>query len=187
MLEHNELKKGIQFILQGQPHEVLESSLTFKGRGSSVMQTKIKNLSAGNIIARTFHPGETFKEAEIKKMDLKFLYANRGEYFLCEAANPSKRFSLKEEQLGMGVKFLKPNQIVQGLFFEEKIINILMPIKINLKVTEAPPSLRAGRAEAGTKQITLETGATIQAPIFIKAGDIIEVNTETEEYARRVE
>ena len=94
---------------------------------------------------------------------------------------------LTQEQIGESSQFLKPNETVGGLFFDEKIINILMPIKVKLKVIEAPPGIRMGRAEAGTKQATLETGAKINVPLFIEQGDVIEINTEKSEYVRRLE
>jgi len=95
--------------------------------------------------------------------------------------------NLNQEQIGSQAQFLKPGQIVKTLIYKEKTINISLPIKVHLKVIEAPPGIRAGRAEAGTKQVTLETGAKINVPLFIKEGDIIEVNTQTGEYVRRIE
>lgn len=187
MLSHTDLKKGTQFILQGQPCEVLESSLNFRGRGSSVMQTKIKNLISGNITPQTFRQADTFEEAEITKIALEFVYANRGKFVFAKASNKSKRIELSEAQIGEGTKFLKANQEVVGLNFQGRIINVVLPVKVELKVTEAPPGIKAGRAEAGTKQVTLESGAKINAPLFIKQGDIVEVNTDTVEYVRRVE
>ena len=187
MLTHNDLKKGVKFILEGEPYEVLESSFVFKGRGSSIVQTKIKNLITGNVISKTFHPGEKFEEAEISKINAKFLYSHRDKFFFSKGDDPSFRFKLTKEQIGLGVQFLKPNQLVEALKFKNKVINISLPIKINLKVIEAPPGIKGGRAEPGTKQVTLETEATINVPLFIESGDIIEVNTETGEYVRRVE
>ena len=111
----------------------------------------------------------------------------RNKFSFSEEENPQKRFELTEEQIGPATKFLKPNQIVKGIVFEEKIINIALPIKINLKVIEAPPGVKGDRSQSGTKQVVLETGAKINAPLFIKEGDIIEVNTETGEYVRRIE
>ena len=187
MLSHNELKKGIRFILNGQPYEVLENSPVFKGRGSSVAQTKIKNLTTGNIITRTFHTGEEFEEADISKYTAKFIYSHRDKYYFSKENDPSSRFNLDKEQIGRASQFLKANQAVEALEFKNKIINISLPIKIQLKVKEAAPGLKGDRAQAGTKKITLETGAEINAPLFIKEGDIVEVNTETGEYVRRVE
>jgi len=187
MISYSELKKGIKIILEGQPYEIIESAPLFKGRGHSVLKTKLKNLKTGNVISRTFHPSDTFKTAEISKIEAKFLYSHRDRYFFSEAKDPSKRFDLTAEQVGEKRKFLKPNQIVEVITFEDRIINIFLPIKIQLKVVEAPPGLRAGRAEAGTKQVILETGAQVNVPLFIEQGDIIEVNTETGQYVRRVE
>lgn len=187
MLNHTDLKRGVRFILDGYPYEVLDSSLVFKGRGSSVVQTKIKNLVNGNVITKTFHTGEEFKEAEITKYKSKFIYSHRGKYFFSKEDNPSSRFSLDEEQIGKICQFLKPNQIVDTLEFRGKIINISLPIKIKLKVKEAAPGLKGDRAQSGTKKITLETGSEINAPLFIREGDIIEINTETGEYVKRVE
>lgn len=187
MLSHTELKKGVKFILDGNPYEVLESSFVFKGRGSSILQAKIKNLITGNVISKAFHPGEAFEEAEISKIKAKFLYQYRDRFFFCEEQNPAKRFDLTEEQIGPPAKFLKPNQIMDGIVFERRIINISLPIKINLKVIEAPPGIKGGRSQPGTKIVTLETEAKINAPLFIEAGDIIEINTETGEYVRRIE
>jgi elongation factor P len=84
-------------------------------------------------------------------------------------------------------KFLKPNQEVMVLVFDEKIINVSLPIKVELKVQDAPPSLRGDTAQGGSKPVTLESGGVINAPLFIETGDVLEVNTETGEYVRRVQ
>ncbi|MDD4990116.1 MAG: elongation factor P [Candidatus Pacebacteria bacterium] len=187
MFSHTDLKKGTLFIYNSQPYEVLDFSLNFQGRGSSTAQIKMKNLITGSVLAQNFKGGDSFEEAEIEKKEIKFLYENKDQYFFCEANNPAKRFPLSAEQIGSGSKFIKPNLILIGLVFNEKIINVILPVKIQLKVNEAAAYLRAGRAEAGTKEVVLETGAKIQAPSFIKEGDVIEINTENESYVRRVE
>lgn len=188
MLNHTDLKKGAQFIYNDQPYVVLDYSLTFKGRGSSTASVKMKNLITGNTLSNTFHTGDVFQEAEIEKIQLKFLYKdNKDQFFFADPENPAKRTPLSAEQVGEVSKFLKTNSIVEGMVFNDEIVGINLPIKVQLKVEQAEPFLRAGRAEAGTKQITLETGAVIQAPVFIKEGDIVEINTETGEYSRRAE
>ena len=187
MLAHTDLKKGVRFILNSEPYEVLESSFVFKGRGSSIVQTKIKNLTTGNVISRTFHPGEEFEEAEIEKIKAKFLYSHRDKFFFCEEKNLSFRFDLPKEVIGKSSVFLKPNEIVEAIQFEGKIININLPIKVQLKVIEAPPGIKGDRAQGGTKTVTLETGAKINVPLFIEEGDVIEANTETGQYVKRVE
>lgn len=187
MLTYFDLRKGIRFILEGQPYEVLDFKQIGKAQDVVVAKVKIKNLISGKVIEKNFHQDDTFEEAEIEKVAVKFVFSKRGKYHFCEAENPSKRFELEEEKIGQGAKFLKGGLILEGLEFEGKIINVTLPIKVQLKVIEAPPGIKAGREQPGTKQVTLETGAKINVPLFIEVGDIVEVNTETSEYVRRVE
>ncbi len=190
----NELQKGITIIIDKQPYEIIEASRLFKGRGHSVLQTKLKNLISNNVVSRTFHPSDEFEEAEIEKTKAKFLYSHRKKFIFSEenpSANsgqcPSPRFEIDENQIHEQSKFLKPNQIVEILKYRDEIINISLPIKITLKVIEAPPGIQGARSQPGTKTITLETNAKINAPLFIKESDLIEINTETHEYVRRID
>ncbi len=187
MLTHNDLKKGVRFLLEGEPYEVLEANHLKKAQRRPVVQTKIKNLVTGNTFDHNFQQGEVFEEAELSKFNAKFLYNHRDRYFFCEEENPSKRFDLGLEQIGPQAKFLKANQIVEVVLFDGKIINASLPIKVQLKVTEAPPGVKGDRAQGGTKVVILETGVQINAPLFVEEGDLIEINTETEEYVRRIE
>ena len=187
MLDHNDLKTGVQFIFEGDPYQVLDSSFTYKARGSSTMQGKIKNLKNGSIVTKTFHTGDTFEEAELEKKDIKFVYENKGKYMFAHTDNASNRFELSAEQLGEQAQFLLSNTIVEGLMFENEIINISLPIKMQFRVKDAPPGIQGDRSQGGTTSITLETGVIIQAPLFLETGDTVEVNTQTSEYVRRVE
>ncbi|MDI6591368.1 MAG: elongation factor P [Patescibacteria group bacterium] len=187
MLTYFDLRKGVKFILDGEPYEVLEFQQIYKAQDMVVARTKIRNLISGKVLEKTFHQSDTFEEAELEKVEVKFLFSHRGKFCFCEDKNPSKRFELKEEQIGEGGKFLKPNQILTGIKFQGKVINLLLPIKVHLKVIEAPPGIKGDRAQGGTKPVILETGAEIQAPLFIEEGNIIEINTQTGEYIRRIE
>jgi len=180
MLNFSQLDKGITIIIDNQPYEILEASRFFKGRGRSVLQVKVKNLITGAIISKTFHPSDSFEEAEIKKIKAKFLYAHHNQFFFSKENDPSFRFSLNEEIIGENSKFLKQNLIVEALLFQDKIINVSLPIKLNLKV------IQGSRSQPGTKTVTLETKAKINTPLFIKEGDVIEINTETGQYVRRL-
>lgn len=187
MLSYFDLRKGTRFILEGQPYEVLEFQQMYKAQDMVVAKTKIRNLITGRVHEKNFHQGDTFEEAELEKIEIKFLYSHRGKFCFSEIQNSAKRFELEEEQIGELVKFLKLNQTLAGIKFQGKFINIVLPIKVHLKVTEAPPGIKGDRAQGGTKTVTLETGAKINVPLFIESSDIIEVNTETGEYVRRVE
>jgi len=152
-----------------------------------IIQTRIKNLINGNVFERNFQQGDVFDEAELIKIRVKYLYANRGSFFFCEEKDPSKRFSLTEEKIGSGAKFLKPNEIIDGIVFNDEIINVSLPIKVQLKVKQSPPGIKGDRAQGGTKSVVLESGAEINVPLFIEEGDVVEINTESGLYVKRAE
>ncbi|MEK7531913.1 MAG: elongation factor P [Patescibacteria group bacterium] len=186
ILQYNEItiKKIIEF--DGDPYEVLESHVFRMQKRKPVNQTKLRNLMSGKVIERSFHQQEKAEEAEIETRKAKYLYARKSEFWFCEENNPSKRFSLEEKVIGPGGKFLKGNTVIDVLSFGEKTIGIRMPIKAELKVTEASPAVKGNTAQGALKQVTLETGATINVPLFIKEGDVLRINTETGEYSERV-
>ncbi len=174
--------------MDGEPWEVLDSNFLRMQQRKAVVQTKIKNLINGKIVDRNFQSSEVFEEAEMEKMKSRFLYETRGVYWFDEMNNPKNRFSIKKEDLSeQAVNFLKPNLEVIALKFKDKFVSIGLPIKIDCKVVESPPSIRGDTAQGGTKQVTIETGAKISVPLFIEEGDIIRINTQTGEYAERIE
>jgi len=187
MLSYNELKVGTLFIKDGEPYEVLEYAFVRMQQRKPVVQLKIKNLVSGKVLPYTAHQNESFEEAEIEIMPATFIYHNRGQYWFNEKGNPKNRFFLTEEVIGNAGQFLKSAMEVKAFKFKGKIINIELPIKVDLKVTEAPPAVRGDTAQGGTKTVTLETGAKVNVPLFINEGDIIRVNTASGEYTERVE
>lgn len=186
MLEYNEIVERKFIVLDGAPYEVINSHVFRKQQRKPVNATKLKNLITGKITEKSFHQSEKAEEAEIETRDIKYLYTNKGEYWFSEINDPRVRFKIEEIMIGYQGKFLKQNSIVKILSFNEKIIGLKLPIKVELKVTEAPPAVKGDTVTGGTKQITLETDAVINAPLFINEGDIIRVNTETGEYTERV-
>src|SRR3989344_639131 len=186
MLEYNEITIGKFIIFNGEPWEVLSAHVFRKQQRKPVNATKLRNLITGRITENSFHVSEKAEEAEIESKDIKFIYEAKGEYWFHENGEPSKRFALKEEQIGYGSKFLKKDAIAKAMIFDEKIIGVKMPIKVELKVVEAPPSTKGNTAQGGNKVVKVETGASVNAPIFINEGDTIRVNTETGDYVERV-
>ena len=114
------------------------------------------------------------------------MYANKGEFWFCKSDNPRDRFKLDEAVIGGSAKFLKGNSTIKSLLFGGKIIDVELPIKVELKVVEAPPAVKGNTAQGVTKQAKLETGAYLTVPIFVAEGDVIRVNTEKGEYVERV-
>lgn len=186
MLSYTDLKKGVIFLKDGEPYEVLDASFSRMQQRKAVVQTKIKNITTGKTYDVTLQASDSFEEAEIERKPLVFLYGHRNEYVLTDPANKKNRYALTENTLGDKIKWLKPNTEVVAVFFGEKLLGIALPIKMDLEVTEAAPGVQGDRSNAGTKSATLETGAIIQVPLFINTGDVIRVNTDTGEYTERV-
>lgn len=186
MLEYNEITMHRYIIFEDEPWEVIGSHVFRKQQRKPVNATKLRSLLTGRITEHSFHVSDKAEEAEIDKKEVKYLYTNKGEYWFSEASDPSKRFQLPEAMLGTAAKFLKPNIIVDAMLFNERIIGVKLPIKMELKVTEAHQTTKGNTAQGATKSVKLETGADIQVPMFIKEGDVVRVNTETGEYADRI-
>ncbi len=190
-LEYSEIREKKIILYDGEPCEVIESHVARTQQRKPQNQVKLKTLISGKTINATFHVSDSADEADIDKKDITFLYHNKGEYWFCDPNDKSKRFKLDEVLLGNAVKFLKANGNVTALVWtneddEEKIIKLSLPIKMNFKVKEAPPAVRGDTSKGGMKVITLENGATLNAPMFIAEGDIVSINTETGEYVERV-
>ncbi len=173
--------------MEGEPYIVLEYNFLRMQQRKPTVQTKLKNLITGKIVSKSFQGSDAYSEAEIEKQPIIFLYANRGEFWFCEKNNPKNRFQLKEETIADQAKFLKPDTEVLAYKFGDKIINIELPVKIDYKVTEAPPSYKGNTATGGSKTVKLENGLQIQVPMFINEGDIVRLNTSTGEYVERAE
>lgn len=191
MLEYNEITERKYIIFEDEPYEVIDSHVFRKQQRKPVNAVKMRSMLTGRIVEHSFHVSDKVEEADISKREVKFLYENKGEYWFSEANDPSKRFTLPESLIGSAAKFLKQNTVVDALIFDDgsdegKIIGLKLPIKTDLKVTEAHPAVKGNTAQGALKQVTLETGATLMVPMFIKEGDTIRVNTETGEYTDRI-
>lgn len=190
-LEYSEIREKKIIIHDGEPCEVVESHVARTQQRKPQNQVKLRSLISGKVFPATYHVSDSADEADIDKKEVTFLYHNKGEYWFCDPSDKSNRFKLDEVLLGTAVKFLKANSNVTALVWtneddEEKIIKLSLPIKMEFVVKDAPPAVRGDTSKGGNKLITLENGATLNAPMFIKDGDKISVNTETGEYVERV-
>lgn len=186
MLSYSELRKGVVFVYESQPYEVVESGFLRMQQRKAVMQTKMRNLINGKVIDRNFTASDSFEEADVDRKEYVFLYQNKGEFWFADPKNPKDRFSLTADVVGEQGRFAKDNTPVEARTFNDRIISVKFPIKMDLVVKEAPPVIKGATASGGNKLVTLETGAQIGVPMFIEAGETIRVNTETGEYTERV-
>ncbi|MEK9148327.1 MAG: elongation factor P [Patescibacteria group bacterium] len=186
MLTINDLKNKMIILIDGAPYQVLEVKHLHMGRGGSSIQTRIKNLLTDQVFSRNFKPADTFREANVEKRELAYLYAHRGEYFFAPKDKPANRLNVRADQIGEIKLWLKAGTIVSAFFLNDKLVGINTPIKVDLEVAEAPPGVKGDTVSGATKTVTLETGAKIQTPLFVDTGDIVRINTETGEYVERV-
>ena len=194
MLEYNEITEHKYIVFEGEPYEVISSHVFRKQKRKPVNATKLRSLVTGRITENSFHTSEKVAEADIEKKEVKYLYSKEvparqsggREYWFCEPNNISKRFQLPETMIGSSAKFLKPDSLINAMVFNGDIIGVKLPIKVELKVTEAHHTSKGNTAQGATKSVVLETGTEIQVPMFIKEGDTVRVNTETGQYADRI-
>jgi elongation factor P len=186
MLSYNDVLPKKVILLDGEPYEVVSAWVFRKQQRKPVNQTKLRNLRTGSMTEYTFHQPDKIEEAEVTTRSAKFIFEKNGEWWFHEIDNTSKRFVLKADVVGDSGKWLKSNMEVEIRWFDEEPIQIKVPIKIELKVKEAPPNVRGNTAQGGYKLVTLETGAALNVPMFINEGETVRINTESGEYVERV-
>lgn len=191
MLEYNEITLRKIIVWDGQPHEVMASHVFRKQQRKPVNATKLKNLITGRIAEISFGGSEKAEEADIMVRTALYLYKAKGEIWLCDPKDRSNRYTMKEEIAGDKMKYIKENSEIELIIYtndedEEQVIGIKVPVKVELLVTDAPPSIKGSTMTGGNKVATVETGASVNVPLFINIGEKIRINTETGEYTERV-
>lgn len=180
----NSIRVGVRVLVNEEPCQVISANFMRCQQRKPVMQTKLRNLINGKVVEISFKPGDRIQEADLEKKHADYLYSDdRGIYFM--DSESYEQVAVDPEILGEQKKLLKEGTQVEVLYFGEQPISVNLPPKIDLKVTSAPPGIRGDSSGNVTKQITLETGLTINAPLFIKEGDSVRINTDTMEYVER--
>jgi len=180
----NDIKKGINIDHNGEPYTVLDANFVRMQARQPVMQTKLKSLVSGKVLEITYKPGDKVEYADLKRGKANFMYKDEQAAFFMNNET-YEQFDIPLEQLGDKINYLIEGTDCDILYFSDNPVNVDIPIKVKLKVTEAPPGIKGDSASNVTKQVTLETGAVINAPLFINQGDDIIINTETKEYVER--
>ena len=180
-----ELKPGRTVQVEGVPYVILTAQHSKQARGSGVSKTTLRNLLTGATVPRTFQGNDRIEKANVNFSRAQYLYSDGdGCHFM--DAQSYEQFSLPADQLGDQKDFLLEGGEVDIQNFDGKPIAVNLPPKINLKVKETEPGVKGDTASGGTKPALLETGLVVQVPLFVNAGDIIRVNTETKQYVERV-
>lgn len=187
VLSYNEIlpKKVIEF--NDEPYLVLSANVFRKQQRKPVNNTKLRGLKSGRVIENTFHQNETVEEADLESKSITFIFTKNDEYWFHSTSNKSDRFPLTQAVLGEQARYLLSNTEYEALLYQDEVIGLTFPIKVNLKVTEAMPAVKGNTSSNAQKDVTVETGATVAVPMFINEGDTISINTETHSYSERVE
>jgi elongation factor P len=186
VLSYNEILPKIVIDYNNEPYEVLSSHIFRMQMRKPVNQTKLRHLISGRVIEISFHQNESVKEADVGAMEARYLYTNKGQSWFAEEGNPKNRFFFAEDAIAEKVQWLTQNDLVDMVTYQEKPITVKIPVKVDLKVTEAPPTIKGDTVSGGSKQVTLSSGASVNAPLFINEGDVLRINTDTGEYVERV-
>ncbi|EKD48210.1 MAG: hypothetical protein ACD_65C00064G0002 [uncultured bacterium] len=184
MLSIAQLKPGITIKLDGSPYIILSATFSKQARGGGTNNAKLKNILTGATIQKTFQGSDQLEPAEITYSKAQYLYNTGSEYHFMDNEN-FDQFSFAEEDLGDAPKFLLEGSEVDIQNYEGRPISIRLKPKVDLKVIETEPGVKGNTASGGKKPAKLETGLTIQVPLFINEGDKIRVNTDTHEYVER--
>ena len=186
VLQYNEVKERKYINLDGEPFEVISSHVFRKQQRKPVNQTKLKNLITGKVIERSFHGSEKVEEAELDKKAIVYIFNKGDEYMFHTEGNKGDRFPLHKDVVGPQIQYFKEGDVLDAIVFNDNIIGIKYPIKVDLKVTEAMDAVKGNTAQGASKFVTVEGGAKVSVPMFITDKDTIRINVETGEYTDRL-
>ena len=183
-LSINEVKSGVTVLIDNEVYQVTDVQHVKPGKGAAFARTKLRNMKTGNILEKTFRGDEKIEPAYIDERKLQYLYQSADMYHFTDQDN-FEEITIQKDQLGDKIKFLKDNIEVAGYFFKGEVININLPNFIEVKITHTEPGIKGDTAKSGTKHAQIETGATVQVPLFIEVGDKIKVDTRTGSYVEK--
>ncbi len=181
----NQFRNGLKIEIENEPFIIVEFQHVKPGKGGAFVRTRLKSLTTGNVLERTFRSGEKVGKPELEEKEMQYLYSSDNQYHFMDTETYEQMF-LTEDQLGESKNYLQENVVIQVLFYKGQPIGVETPTFVELNITETDPGLRGDTATGGTKPATLETGAIVQVPLFLNIGDRIKVDTRTGEYIERV-
>ena len=184
MYQPTDLKKGVVCQIDGQPYRVTDYNQKVMGRGGSIVNVKLKNLITGAVIPKTFKGQDKIEPAEVTSKTVQYLYKDGSVFFFMDP-NSFEQFELSADLVDEAKNFMKEGDELALQFFDGKVITVEMPKNVYLEVTYTEAVVKGDTTSSVLKDATLETGAVVKVPAFIKVGDIISVDTSTGEYRER--
>ena len=184
MVSTNDMRPGQSILVDNILYQILEYQHVKPGKGKAFVKTKLKNLTNGGQLEKTFRADEDVQQAFIDKQSFQFLYNDSDEYFFMN--NESfDQISLNKSILNNQEILLKPNEEVTIAMHENNPIDIILPTTVTLKVTHSEPAVKGDSVNSSTKEVTCETGFTLQVPMFISENELIKIDTKTQTYITR--
>lgn len=187
VLSYNEITPKKVIIFNDEPCLVLSYHVFRKQQRKPVNITKLKSLKSGRVVENTFHVNEVAEEAELEYKNITFIYRKGSEFWFHVTGQPAERFALETDLIGDQGKFIKERSELKALIYEEEVIGVTVPVKVELKVIDTVDAVKGNTSSGALKEAKVETGATVMVPMFINQGDVIAVNTESGDYSERVE
>ena len=185
MISAGEFRKGITFKLNKDVYQVIDFQHVKPGKGAAFVRTKIKSVLSGGSKEVTFNPTERFEKATIETKEMQYLY-NDGELFYFMDVETYEQLPLNKEAVEEAMKYLRENDSATIRFYLGNAFEVLPPNFVELVVTESEPGIKGDTSSGATKPATVETGVTLNVPLFVNVGDKIKIDTRTGEYLSRV-
>jgi elongation factor P len=185
MIDTGGLRKGLTLDYNGDLVKVVEYQHVKQGRGSAFVRLTLRNLRTGSTTSQTFQAGSKFQTARLERRRVQYLYVEDEQYNFMDV-DSFEQFPLNKSMLGDTVNYLVENEIIDLLTYQDQPVDVEAPITVQLEVTQTDPGVKGDTAAGGTKPATLQTGLTVNVPLFINIGDVVKVDTRTGEYLERV-
>ncbi len=184
MIETGDLKKGTTIEMDGTLYQVIEVEHIKMGRGSAQVRMKLRDLRAGHIVDKSVQAGARFTRARVERQPAQYLYSEGNLYYFMNT-DSYDQFPLNGDKLGDALDYLKENSTCNLLMYGDEPVGIELPAAVELAVTETDSWVRGDTAQGGTKPAKLETGISVNVPLFINTGDILKIDTRTGQYLER--
>jgi elongation factor P len=184
MITASDLRPGATVERDGDLFEVIDFSHMKQGRGTAVIRAKLRNVTTGAVTDETFRPEEKFGRVRIERTEAQLLYKD-GENYVVMDNTTFEQTTISPEQLGSGVDYLKENDTLFLLRFDDRLLGVDLPTSVVLEVTESEPGFKGDTANASFKPAVVETGLAVDVPLFVNQGDLIRVDTRTGRYLER--
>lgn len=181
----SEFRKGLRILWENEPFSIVEFQHVKPGKGAAFVKTRIKSLVTGNVQDMTFRSGDKFDVPEVEEKQMQFLYREDDKYYFMDTETFDQLF-INEDQLGNTRNYMKEGVIIEVVFYNGKAIGVEPPNFIELQIVQTEPGVRGDTAQNATKPATLETGYTVQVPLFVEEGTIVRIDTRTGQYMERV-